>query len=68
MVICDAQTCDLGCLVLAYWHPEDHFGTSGAPWGTVVAAGRTCGVWSRTFDDLGIIWEPHVESFLDTKA
>ena len=34
----------------------DHFGTSGAPWETVEAAGRTCGGLESTFygfrDDL----------------
>ena len=42
------QSCHLGGLVPPLWHPGEHFGTLGPPWGTMGAVGRTC--WSPESD------------------
>ena len=61
----------------AFWHLGDHFGTSGAPWESVRAAGRTCGGLESRFDgfwdDLGtpfgkFFWIPRVIFFVLFRA
>ena len=53
VVMSDAQNCDLGGLVPAFGHLWDHFGTSGSPWQSAGASGRTCGVMESTCDRFG---------------
>ena len=72
--------CQLGgFLVPPIWYPGDHFGTSGAPWGTFFAPpDHPGGPWEQQdghdgvrngiFIDFELIWGPYFEIFLDTEA
>ena len=71
--------CYLGGLEPPIWYPGDHFGTSGAPWGSILASrDHSGGPWERQdghegvrsgiFIDFGLIWGSYFDSFLDIEA
>ena len=60
----DAQHCDLGGLVLAFWHLGGSLWYLGGTLGDWEQWEGHVGVWSRS--DFGTIWELHFESFLGT--
>ena len=49
-----------------FWHPGDHFGSLGTPWGTMGAAGRTRGGPEPDCNGSEVILGLYFESFLNS--